>query len=168
MFEYLYESEPRGTEPLSKERTEKIKASVLSKIDKEEKPMKKRVFIKPLIIAAAVSATALASLATANAATNGAISDEITKTFTLMFKGKPVDAVYQVNENGDVSEFMFSVPDDQGDGEYDITVAAAEGDVSLEGITIEINGDEAEIVCDDSGETNIDVAAEEIPSAEVE
>lgn len=152
MFDYLYKSEPIGSQKLPKERSDKIKASVLSKIE-EDKPMKTRVFIKPLIIAAAVSATALASLVTANAATDGAISDTITEKLNIIFKGKPVDGVYTYDENGEIQEFTFTLPDNENT-EFTVAGVTAEGENALDDVTITINGEKAEII--NGGDINPD------------
>ncbi|MGN0678696.1 MAG: hypothetical protein ACI4JS_03435 [Oscillospiraceae bacterium] len=75
MFELFETLAPENEERLSDKRVDKIKASVLSRIE-EDKPMKKHFTIKPLLIAAAITATGTISALSAGAVTTPAISDE--------------------------------------------------------------------------------------------
>lgn len=74
----FFETHKLDIEGLSEERVKKIGLSVLSRI--EEKPMKKRFKLKPLVIATAVIATLSVSVVTVNAATNGEFISAIFKT----------------------------------------------------------------------------------------
>lgn len=67
------------SDSLSENRVNKIKYSVLSRVE-GDKPMKKRFNLKPLIIAAVVMATMALSVVTVNAATNGEFLSRIFKT----------------------------------------------------------------------------------------
>ncbi len=75
MFEFLETLAPENEERLPDKRVDKIKASVLSRIE-EDKPMKKHFTIKPLLIAAAITATGAISAISAGAVTTPAISEE--------------------------------------------------------------------------------------------
>lgn len=57
------------------------------------------------------------------------------------------------DENGEIQEFTFSLPDDEN---MDITVvgAAASGENGLDDVTITVNGEEGEIIY--GGEINLD------------
>lgn len=74
MFEFFDDLAPENEERISNKRADKIKASVLSRIE-EEKPMKKLFRIKPLLIAAAVMTTGAVSAVSAGAAENTNISE---------------------------------------------------------------------------------------------
>lgn len=74
MFEFFDELVPENSEQISETRADKIKASVLSRIE-EDKPMKKLFRIKPLLIAAAVMTTGAFSAVSAGAAKNTNISE---------------------------------------------------------------------------------------------
>lgn len=82
MFEFFEKITPENAEKISEARADRIKTSVLSRIDfdnsdKEERPMNKHIKIKPLIIAAAVATTGLTTLASANTVDGGAfVADE--------------------------------------------------------------------------------------------
>ncbi len=92
---------------------EKIKTAVLSRIE-EDKPMK-HFNIKPLLIAAAITATGALSLVTANAATDGAVMDNITKTFSFFVNGKEVQGTvteYTVGDDGKAQMVEIDLPDD--------------------------------------------------------
>ncbi len=75
MFEILETLAPEKEERLPDKRVDKIKASVLSRIE-EDKPMKKHFTIKPLLMAAAITATSAISALSAGAATTPAVSEE--------------------------------------------------------------------------------------------
>jgi len=75
MFEFLETLAPENEERLPDKRVDKIKTSVLSRIE-EDKPMKKHFTIKPLLIAAAITAIGAISAISAGAVTPPAISDE--------------------------------------------------------------------------------------------
>lgn len=78
MFEFFEKLEalaPENEERLPDKRVDKIKASVLSRIE-EDKPMKKHFTIKPLLIAAAITATSAISAISAGAVTTPAVSEE--------------------------------------------------------------------------------------------
>ncbi len=75
MFEILETLSPENEERLPDKRVDKIKASVLSRIE-EDKPMKKHFTIKPLLIAAAITATGAISALSAGAVTTPAVSEE--------------------------------------------------------------------------------------------
>ncbi len=78
MFEFFEKLEalaPENEERLPDKRVDKIKASVLSRIE-EDKPMKKHFTIKPLLIAAAITATGAISALSAGAVTTPAVSEE--------------------------------------------------------------------------------------------
>ncbi len=75
MFEILETLSPENEERLPDKRLDKIKASVLSRIE-EDKPMKKHFTIKPLLIAAAITATGAISALSAGAVTTPAVSEE--------------------------------------------------------------------------------------------
>lgn len=69
MFEFFDTIVPENEEHISDKRTEKIRSSVLSRIE-EDKPMKKHFTIKPLLVAAAIMTTGAISVISAGAATN--------------------------------------------------------------------------------------------------
>lgn len=82
MFEFLEKLEalaPENEERLPDDRVDKIKASVLSRIE-EDKPMKKHFTIKPLLIAAVITATGAISALSAGAVTSPDISEETPPT----------------------------------------------------------------------------------------
>ncbi|MDE7229713.1 MAG: hypothetical protein K2N56_04465 [Oscillospiraceae bacterium] len=74
MFEFFDTLAPENAERLSETRTDRIKASVLSRI-KEERPMKKHFGIKTLVVAAAIMTTGAVSVIGASAATTRNFSD---------------------------------------------------------------------------------------------
>ncbi len=74
MFEFLETIALENEERLSDERADKIKSSVLSRIE-EEKPMKKNFSVKPFIVAAAIMAAGAVSAVSAGAAVNTNVSD---------------------------------------------------------------------------------------------
>lgn len=74
MFEFFDDFAPENEERISNKRADKIKASVLSRIE-EDKPMKKLFRIKPLLIAAAVMTYGAVSAVSAGAAENTNISE---------------------------------------------------------------------------------------------
>ena len=121
MCDYFDKTPLDNEEKLSEERVQKIKASVLSRIE-EEKPMK-HFSIKPFIIAAAITATGALSLITANAATDGAVMDGIAKTFSFTLNGEQVEGMiteYEAGDDGNVTEIELELPE----GAEGITIAA--------------------------------------------
>lgn len=103
---------------------ENIKTAVLSRIE-EEKPMK-HFTIKPLLIAAAITATAAASMVTANAATDGAVMDEITKTFSFILNGEKVEGTiteYVTGDDGQAERIDVELPDGIMDDNVAIWIA---------------------------------------------
>ncbi|MCH5205480.1 MAG: hypothetical protein J1F09_00920 [Oscillospiraceae bacterium] len=104
MFEYFDECEFE-CEQLPDSRKSKITASVLSRI-KEERPMKKHIKIKPLIIAAAVAVLAAATAITAGALMrapmeiemNGELYDPEYDVYTDEYGHKIETLVYDVPE----------------------------------------------------------------------
>lgn len=74
MFEFFDTIVPENEEYISNARAEKIRSSVLSRIE-EDKPMKKHFTIKPLLVAAAIMTTGAISVISAGAATNTNVSD---------------------------------------------------------------------------------------------
>lgn len=76
MFNYFDNIPLNNEEKITEERAEKIKASVLSRIKKEEKSMKKTTAIKTLSIAAVAAATAMMSAVIANAELSQAPAQE--------------------------------------------------------------------------------------------
>lgn len=154
MFEFFDNIAPENTERISDKRADKIKASVLSRIE-EDKPMKKHFGIKPLIIAAAVAVTGAASVVTANAATNGAVAEKITKTISFVLNGESVNGeitVYETEDGVNTTEVQIELPDnalcgegtfyivDDGDGEYDVvSISSPSGIVAYYPADIENN-----------------------------
>lgn len=91
---------------------ENIKTAVLSRIE-EEKPMK-HFTIKPLLIAAVITATGAVTLATANAATDGAVMDQITKTFSFIWNGEEITGTiteYNVGGDGEAKRIEVELPE---------------------------------------------------------
>lgn len=114
MYKFFESCAIQDEEKLSGERTDKIKALVLSRIE-EEKPMKKHFGIKPLVIAAAVTAASAASLVTANASSNGAISEGISRVITLIIDGQEVTGeynVYKYSDGNDDEQLEAELSDD--------------------------------------------------------
>ena len=104
MFEYFDECEFE-CEQLSDSRKSRITASVLSQI-KEERPMKKHIKIKPLIIAAAVAVLAAATAITAGAIMRAPINVEM--------NNEPYDVEYDVytDEYGNkIETFVYDIPE---------------------------------------------------------
>lgn len=104
----FFEEHKLDTDSLSEERVNNIKTSVLARAE-EVKPMKKRKFLKPLIIAATVAVTAAISTIAVGASSNGEPSysvringenvpftveemEEKATTFTFMGTGETIDA----------------------------------------------------------------------------
>lgn len=83
--------ENEGLSELSENRVNKIKYSVLERVE-EDKPMKKRRFIKPLLIAAAMIVTAAASSIVTLAAGNGQT------TYSVVINGKNVPYKVEIVE----------------------------------------------------------------------
>lgn len=75
-------------EQTAEKSTENIKTAVLSRIEEDKKM--KHFSIKPFIIAAAIAATGAVSVVTANAATDGAVIDNIVRTFSFWVGGTEV------------------------------------------------------------------------------
>lgn len=87
----FFEEHKLDNEGLSENRVNKIKYSVLSQVE-EDKPMKKRRFIKPVLIAAAMIVTAAASSIVTLAAGNGQT------TYSVVINGKNVPYKVEIVE----------------------------------------------------------------------
>lgn len=90
MFEFFETLAPENEERLSDKRADKIKASVLSRIE-EDKPMKKHFRIKPLLIAAIISAVAVGSAVITSAATDSGL-------FKLQINGQVIESDVDLSE----------------------------------------------------------------------
>lgn len=135
MFEFFDDLAPENEERISDKRADKIKASVLSRIE-EDKPMKKLFRIKPLIVAAAIAVTGAASVVTANAATDGAVADGISKVISFVLNGERVTGeftAYETEDGVNVNEVQIDLPDGALDGEetFCITEYGDDGDFNI-------------------------------------
>ncbi len=90
MFEFLETLAPENEERLPDKRVDKIKASVLSRIE-EDKPMKKHFTIKPLVIAAIISTVAAATVVGTSAAMESGL-------FKLQVNGQVIENDVDLSE----------------------------------------------------------------------
>lgn len=100
-------------EQTAEKSTENIKTAVLSRIE-EDKQMK-HFSIKPLIIAAAIAAAGAVSVVTANAATDGAVIDNIVRTFNLWVGETEVTGrvtEYTAEDGNTYERIEFELPED--------------------------------------------------------
>lgn len=120
MFEFFDNIAPENAEQISQTRADKIKASVLSRIE-EDKPMKKHFSIKPFLIAAAVAVTGAVSVVTANAATDGAIINNAKKHFFFTFGDNECSGTVTYYETEDGEKTTMVEIDLPEDGTFDGT-----------------------------------------------
>lgn len=100
----FFEEHRLDNDGLSEDRVSSIKRSVLSRVE-GVKPLKKRKYIKPLVIAAALTATAAVSTIAVGAASNGE------PTYSVKINGENVPFTVEEFEKKDVT-FTFEATGD--------------------------------------------------------
>lgn len=95
MYDFFKKNPLENEKKLSENRVNKVKYSVLSRIE-EEVPMKKRFKIKPLIVAAIMAVTAVVL-----AITVGAADDGQTTPYAVKINGKDVPFTVEVTRGPD-------------------------------------------------------------------
>lgn len=125
----FFEEHTLNSEALSKKRVKKIKSSVLSRVE-EDKHMKKRKFIKPAIIAAAVAATMALSVVTVNAATNGEFLSRFFKAQgSNSYSTKYGDIFIDVDAHRDEGSYEYKISYSYSDDYWGISVKSYEYDL---------------------------------------
>ena len=123
MFEFFDTISPENEEQISETRTQKIKASVLSRIE-EEKPMKKHFSLKPFVIEAAIMTTGAVSVLGASAATKNTSDRTV-----------PVTITYQQTDSADLPGVSYTYKALAEIGTIELTKDIPE-EVKLEIITL--------------------------------
>ena len=136
MFEFFDTISPENEEQISETRTQKIKASVLSRIE-EEKPMKKHFSIKPFVIAAAIMTTGAVSVLGASAATKNT-SD----------RTAPITITYQQTDSAGLPGVSYTYKALGEIGTIEITEKNIPEEVKLGIITLSDGEEWAVEVCD--------------------
>lgn len=138
---FFEDKKPVDLEQVSTERAQNIKAAVMERIahESEENKMKKRTFIRPLLVAAAAVSVSAVSLVTANAATNGAVVDGVTKIFTVFINGEPADieakyTAYDV-DGTHIEQYELEIPG--GDESEDVAISYIYNGDDLDGVDFE-------------------------------